>query len=98
MRGAVFDAPWVRTRGRRFNLRLGCWLAFSYACISCVLAQESREKPPITHAIEVDQGVTLNVVEYRPAARHPPASSEAPQPLVSVMGLTAIPLALHVSA
>jgi len=64
MRGAVFDAPWVRTRGRRFNLHLGCWLAFSYACISCVLAQESREKPPITHAIEVDQGVTLNVVEW----------------------------------
>jgi hypothetical protein len=32
----------------------------------------------------------------RPAARHPPASSEAPQPLVRVMGLTGIPRALHV--
>jgi pimeloyl-ACP methyl ester carboxylesterase len=53
----------MKTRGRRFNLRLG-WLTLSYGCIYGVSAQESRENLPITHAIEVEQGVTLNVVEW----------------------------------
>jgi hypothetical protein len=54
----------VKPLGRLFNLSLGLSLFFLYGCIDWASAQESREEQPLTHIIEVEQGVNLHIVEW----------------------------------